>query len=97
MPSFVAEQAKSLVPEPTTNPELSQGASRRWSWNWGFQWAAMAATCVGICVIGFNLGMAVQQTRMQIDQLVVSEMVFGLGDYTGGLGAERKPEMRGGL
>ncbi len=97
VPVFVEERAKDLVPEPASLPRPTRKANRGWSWEWGFQWAAMAATCAGICVIGFNLGMAVQQTQMQIDQLVVSEMLFGLGDYTGGLSAEPQPAMRGEL
>ena len=97
VPSFVVEQAKGLVPEPMAIQRASQGADPWWSWEWGLQWTALAATCAGICVIGFNLGMAVQQTQMQIDQLVVSEMLFGLGDSAGGLSAELQPVMRGEL
>lgn len=97
VPSFVAEQAKSLIADPTPNSGRSRKAKRGLSWDWGLQWAAMAVTCAGICVMGFNLGMAVQQTRMQIDQLVVSEMVFGLGDYAGGLETETRPGLRGRL
>lgn len=97
VPSFVVEQGKSMVGQPASTPVRNQDASRGWSWEWGLQWTALAATCAVICVVGFNLGMAVQQTQMQVDQLVVSEMLFGLGDYVGGLSADTHSAMRGEL